>query len=127
MPLAERGAYYENTVGMTDIEMDSGMALQDCLEDLQIPRQFAEQVFTARFVGPDYPGELGNIEVTFRRREINGFAHVEIHGDQIVSFLGRLRTLRTTFYPTWTRFRYSVERRELFVESPEMPIFKLRF
>lgn len=44
-----------------------------------------------------------------------------------LAFLGWLQTLRTAFYQAWTRFRYSVERRELFVEDPEMPNFKLIF
>jgi hypothetical protein len=112
---------------MTEIEKDSGMAIQDCLDDLGIPRGFVERKVRARFVGPDFPRELGNISVIFRRREINEFAFVECNSDQLVSFLKRDRTLRTAFDPAWTRFQYSEEHRELSVESPDMPIFKLRF
>ena len=86
-----------------------------------------ERKVRATFVGPDTPLWLGNIVVTFRRREINDFARIEVDGDQLVGFLKRERVLRSSFDAAWTRFEYSKEGKVLSVASPGMPVFKLRF
>lgn len=112
---------------MTELEMNSGTALQECLDDLGIHRGFVQHKIVANLVFPDSSLSRGNIAVTFRKREINGFASVECDSDQLIGFLTGKKTLRTSFEAAWTRFQYSAVRKELSVESLEMPIFKLRF